>query len=69
MSSSEQQSSGKPHVLTAQDFPPCNETFRIFPNTPDDEIVISGISGRFPKCDSVEELSHNLYNKVSIVEY
>lgn len=66
MSATEQQSSGVPHVLTAKDFPPSNETYRVFPNTADDEIVISGISGRFPKCDSVEELAHNLYNKVGI---
>lgn len=50
--------------ITAKDFPRTHETFRIFPASPNDEIVISGMAGRFPNADSVEELSHNLYNKV-----
>lgn len=62
--SSESKSFAPGKVLTAADFPPSSETFRIFPNSEDDEIVISGISGRFPKCDNVEQLAHNLYNKV-----
>lgn len=33
--------------------------------TPDDEIVISGISGKFPNSRNVEEFAENLYNKVS----
>lgn len=40
-------------------------TVRIWPQTPDDEIVISGISGKFPKSKNVTEFAHNLYNKVS----
>lgn len=32
----------------------------------DDEIVISGISGKFPQCKNVDEFSYNLYNKVSV---
>lgn len=32
--------------------------------TPSDEIVISGISGKFPNSDNVEELAYHLYNKV-----
>lgn len=40
-------------------------TARIWPQTPDDEIVISGISGKFPKSKNVAEFADNLYNKVS----
>lgn len=38
---------------------------RTHPSTTDDEIVISGVSGKFPSCKNVEEFSNNLYNKVS----
>lgn len=38
---------------------------RIWARTPDDEIVISGISGKFPSSKNVTEFAHNLYNKVS----
>lgn len=38
---------------------------RTHPMTPEDEIVITGISGRFPSSKNMNELSHNLYNKVS----
>lgn len=31
------------------------------------DVVISGISGRFPKSDSVEEFKQNLYNGVDMV--
>lgn len=33
--------------------------------TPGDEIVISGISGKFPNSENVEKFAENLYNKVS----
>lgn len=42
---------------------------RIHPVTADDEIVISGISGRFPSAKNVTEFAHNLYNKVWTLEY
>lgn len=32
--------------------------------TPGEDIVISGISGKFPNSRNVEEFAHNLYNKV-----
>lgn len=32
----------------------------------DDEIVISGISGKFPNAQNVEEFAKNLYNKVNL---
>lgn len=40
------------------------ESQRIFPLTRDDEIVISGISGRYPSCDNVDEFREHLFNKV-----
>lgn len=38
---------------------------RIRVSDPDDEIVISGISGKFPNAENVEEFARNLYNKVN----
>lgn len=37
---------------------------RTHPATPDDDIVITGVSGSFPNSKNVEEFAHNLYNKV-----
>lgn len=37
------------------------------PPQPGEEIVISGISGRFPDSDNVEELKKNLLNKVDLI--
>lgn len=37
---------------------------RIWPESADDEIVISGISGKFPKARNMAEFEHKLYNKV-----
>jgi len=34
---------------------------------PDEEIVISGIAGRFPESKNVEELKNNLLNKVDMI--
>lgn len=34
----------------------------------DCEIVVSGISGRFPNADNMRELSHCLYNKVDMID-
>lgn len=39
---------------------------RTHPATPDDEIVISGVAGKYPKSRNVEEFAYNLYNKVKI---
>lgn len=33
-----------------------------------DELVISGISGRFPNSDSVAEFGYNLFNKIDMVD-
>lgn len=35
---------------------------------PDEEIVISGIAGRFPNSKNLEEFSYNLYNKIDMVD-
>lgn len=32
-----------------------------------DEIVISGIAGRFPSSDNVKQLQENLFNKIDLV--
>lgn len=37
---------------------------RVKPISEDDEIVVSGISGRFPNSANIAEFSDNLYNKV-----
>lgn len=41
-----------------------SEPFRVFPKSPEDEIVISGMAGRYPDCDNVEDFRDHLYNKV-----
>lgn len=61
--SSECRSNGS---LTPKDFLITPENVRAFPASPGDEIVISGMTGRFPNADNVEELAHGLYNKVGI---
>ncbi|XP_014487712.1 PREDICTED: fatty acid synthase-like [Dinoponera quadriceps] len=33
---------------------------------PDEEIVISGISGRFPNSDNMKQLEENLLNKMDL---
>lgn len=37
---------------------------RTHPATPEDDIVIGGVSGSFPNSRNVEEFAYNLYNKV-----
>lgn len=32
--------------------------------SPGEDIVITGVSGKFPNSNNVEEFAHNLYNKV-----
>lgn len=43
---------------------PTAESFRIFPSSPEQEIVISGVAGRYPNCNNADDLRHHLYNKV-----
>lgn len=40
---------------------------RTHPSNADNEIVISGIAGKFPHSKNVDEFSSNLYNKVSTI--
>lgn len=40
---------------------------RIKPATEGDEIVITGISGKFPSAKNMAEFESNLYNKVDMV--
>jgi len=42
---------------------------RVNVSDPGDEIVISGISGRFPKSRNVADLAYNLFNKVDMVNF
>lgn len=37
-------------------------------NFVDDDIVISGISGRFPNSNNMREFSHKLYNKIDMAD-
>lgn len=34
----------------------------------DNEIVISGVSGRFPNSNNMDEFAYNLYNKIDMVD-
>lgn len=56
------------NILTEKTVKPnkTNQT-RIFPASADDEIVISGLGGRYPSCDNAEDLRHHLYNKVGFL--
>lgn len=36
-------------------------------NVIDDEVVISGIGGRYPESDSLDEFRDNLYNNVDMI--
>lgn len=41
---------------------------RVNVSDPGDEIVIAGISGRFPNSANVAEFEHNLFNKIDMVD-
>ncbi len=32
-----------------------------------EDVVISGVSGRFPEADSINEFAENLFNKVDMI--
>lgn len=58
-------------TITTDELPPIIEVdpklfTRTHPKTPGDDIVITGISGKFPNAKNTEEFKYNLYNKVSI---
>lgn len=55
----------KSKIITEKNYAPnSNESIRIFPSCPEEEIVITGMAGRYPSCDNVEEFRHHLFNKV-----
>ncbi|XP_075147103.1 fatty acid synthase 3 [Haematobia irritans] len=41
---------------------------RIFPESADDDIVISGMAGKFPNCHNIAEYEQNLYNKIDMID-
>lgn len=41
---------------------------RVFPRCEDDRIMISGVAGKFPNSDNVNEFAKNLYNKVDLTD-
>lgn len=41
---------------------------KVYETDIDDEIVISGVSGRFPNSSNMAEFAHNLYNKIDMVD-
>ena len=44
------------------------ETYRSYVDTDcDDDIVISGIAGRFPGSNSMKQLQENLFKKIDLV--
>lgn len=51
-------------IFTEKNYQPSSEPFRVFPKSPEDEIVITGMSGRYPNCDNVEDFHDHLFNKV-----
>lgn len=62
--------SKKCEIITEKSYvPKSNESVRIFPSCPDEEIVISGMAGRYPSCDNVEDFRHHLFNGVSLLVY
>lgn len=42
--------------------------WRTHASSAEEELVVSGMAGRFPECENVDELSYNLYNKVRAVQ-
>ncbi|XP_016956349.1 fatty acid synthase isoform X1 [Drosophila biarmipes] len=41
---------------------------RPFPDTDGDDIVISGMAGKFPNCRNITEYKYKLYNKIDMVD-
>jgi len=37
------------------------------PSMLDDEVVISGVGGRFPECDNLEEFKNTLFNATEVI--
>ena len=45
-----------------------HESFNELPKLTDDTVVISGMSGRFPKSRTIADFKHHLYNKIDMVD-
>ncbi|KAH8255859.1 hypothetical protein KR032_009533 [Drosophila birchii] len=41
---------------------------RSYPDTDGDDIVISGMAGKFPNCQNIAEYEYKLYNKIDMVD-
>lgn len=41
---------------------------RAHPASPEDDVVISGMGGKFPRSNNVQIFKDNLYNKVSVLK-
>ncbi|XP_073848315.1 fatty acid synthase 3 [Musca autumnalis] len=54
---------GKESAVTSK-----SKLSRIYPETDGDDIVISGMAGKFPNCHNVAEYEHCLYNKIDMVD-
>lgn len=52
------------NVSSEKNYKPASDPHRIFAKSPEDEVVISGMAGRYPSCDNVGEFRENLFNKV-----
>lgn len=53
----------KNQTESAGSFNPCTQSMM----DPGEEIVISGIAGRFPESDNMRHFQENLFNKVDLV--
>lgn len=54
-----------PKNSTESAMAPSVKLSRTHPETEGDEIVISGMSGKFPNSDNINQYEYNLYNKVN----
>ncbi|XP_013112283.2 fatty acid synthase [Stomoxys calcitrans] len=45
-----------------------SKILRIYPESEDDDIVISGMAGKFPNCHNIAEYKHCLYNKIDMID-
>uniref|UniRef100_A0A1A9W883 Fatty acid synthase n=1 Tax=Glossina brevipalpis TaxID=37001 RepID=A0A1A9W883_9MUSC len=41
---------------------------RVYPETDGDDVVISGMAGRFPNCHNIAEYEYKLYNKIDMID-
>uniref|UniRef100_A0A1B0B9K0 Fatty acid synthase n=1 Tax=Glossina palpalis gambiensis TaxID=67801 RepID=A0A1B0B9K0_9MUSC len=41
---------------------------RVYPATDGDDVVISGMAGKFPNCHNIDEYEYKLYNKIDMID-